>query len=295
MNTFQLTCFIAVAEVLNFARAAEHLHVTQPAVTQQIHSLEKELNTVLFKRTTRTVKLTPEGMAFLNDARHIVALSERAKRRFEEPHGREIQLLSLGCYNDAQLFWLAPVLRRLREAFPNLHPRLQVAPAPYLLRLLEDGDVDAVLGFRMPGGKKTKVQYKKVGRTPLVCLCPPGHPLTGSVSVSIEDLQGEKLVLFDPTKPQAEAMRQFGQQIGERTPADLYFCESTEAIITLVQAGFGVAILPGMLAPSDNSCAAIPIKDAEEVSFGVYYKSVQGRAMVKALIQALQEEEGKVR
>ena len=80
MNTFQLSCFLAVAETLSFARAAEQLHVTQPAVTQQIHSLEKELDAVLFRRTTRSVKLTPEGAAFFSDARQIVALTERAPR-----------------------------------------------------------------------------------------------------------------------------------------------------------------------------------------------------------------------
>ena len=80
MNTFQLTCFIAVADCLNFARAAERLHITQPAVTQQIHSLEKELNVKLFQRTTRTVKLTREGKIFLDDARNIVNLTHRAKK-----------------------------------------------------------------------------------------------------------------------------------------------------------------------------------------------------------------------
>lgn len=80
MNIFQLSCFLAVAECLNFARAAERLHVTQPAVTQQIHSLEKELNVNLFVRTTRSVKLTEAGLAFLNDAKHMVAISERAKK-----------------------------------------------------------------------------------------------------------------------------------------------------------------------------------------------------------------------
>lgn len=66
MNTFQLSCFLQVAETLNFARAAEILHVTQPAVTQQIRSLEKELGVPLFHRTTRSVKLTQAGAAFLS-------------------------------------------------------------------------------------------------------------------------------------------------------------------------------------------------------------------------------------
>ena len=86
MNTFQLTCFLAVAETLSFARAAEQLHVTQPAVTQQIKSLEKELNVKLFRRNTRTVRMTMAGSAFLEDARHIVSLSRRAVKRFEHPY-----------------------------------------------------------------------------------------------------------------------------------------------------------------------------------------------------------------
>ena len=63
MNTFQIRCFLAVAEHLNFARAAEQLHVTQPAVTQQIHALEKELGVSLFARTTRSVRPDPGGAA----------------------------------------------------------------------------------------------------------------------------------------------------------------------------------------------------------------------------------------
>lgn len=65
MTTMQLECFLAVTETLNFAKAASQLNVTQPAVTQQIRTLEEELNIKLFKRTTRMVQLTPEGQIFL--------------------------------------------------------------------------------------------------------------------------------------------------------------------------------------------------------------------------------------
>lgn len=81
------------------------LHVTQPAVTQQIQSLEKELNVKLFVRNTRTVRLTEEGKVFLNDARQLVAISNRAKKRFENANGSEIQILSVGCYHFPMLFY----------------------------------------------------------------------------------------------------------------------------------------------------------------------------------------------
>ena len=65
MLDFRVETFLAVCQTMNFTRAAEQLHVTQPAVTQQIHSLESELNTQLFRRTTRTVELTQAGLIFL--------------------------------------------------------------------------------------------------------------------------------------------------------------------------------------------------------------------------------------
>ena len=84
MNTFQLTCFLTVAETLSFAKAARLLNVTQPAVTHQIHSLEEELNTQLFKRTTRSVEITQEGLIFLNDAKNVLNIITLAKKRFED-------------------------------------------------------------------------------------------------------------------------------------------------------------------------------------------------------------------
>ena len=77
MNTAQIRCFLAVADTLNFARAAEQLHLTQPAVTHQIQTLEQELGVKLFARTTRTVRLTEEGGLFLADARGLDALPAR--------------------------------------------------------------------------------------------------------------------------------------------------------------------------------------------------------------------------
>lgn len=104
MNTFQLDCFIAVADTLNFARAAERLGITQPAVTHQIQTLENELDIKLFARSTRSVKLTPEGVLFLNDAREILTISMRAKRRFKNPDIQNIQKFALGFQNPLYLF-----------------------------------------------------------------------------------------------------------------------------------------------------------------------------------------------
>ena len=81
MNTIQLECFIAVAEHLNFSRASEALRITQPAVSHQIQSLEEELDVKLFKRTSKSVSLTQEGIQFLPDAQLILKTALSAKER----------------------------------------------------------------------------------------------------------------------------------------------------------------------------------------------------------------------
>lgn len=290
MNIFQLSCFLAVVETLNFARAAEQLHVTQPAVTQQIHSLEKELNVKLFKRTTRTVKMTEEGLLFLNDARHIVAISERAKKRFENPYGRDIRVLSVGCYSYAQLFLLPDVLRKLTQQYTDIHPRLQVVPFQHLYRLLEEDEVDAIIGFREPDSNKITAIYKELKKVPVVCICSNENPLSQRKCVSMEDMKKEKLILLDPAKAQADVAQLQGLLMGGRAPSEFYFCESAEAAVVLTKAGFGISILPDLLIPPTLSLARVPIEGVGPASFGIYYKSVQGNAPLKSLIQIMRKD-----
>ena len=289
MNTFQLSCFLAVAEYLNFAQAAQSLHVTHPAVSQQIQSLEKELNVKLFHRTTRTVRLTEEGKTFLRDAQQIVALSERARKRFDHSMDGDIETLTIGCYNFPCMFLLSDALESLRSIRPELHPRLQTIPFQHIYRMLEEGDLDAIVGFRESSKLKINAQYKEITAVPLVCFCSCKHPLANRSEVSLEELQNEKLVLFVPAKATISIAKMQGQLIGERPPSEFYFCESAESIAVLVTAGYGVSVLPDYLVPDSPLIAKIPLKDTEPLSFGIYYKTLQGNPALKAFMRCAKE------
>lgn len=290
MNTFQLSCFLAVAEYLNFAQAAQSLHVTHPAVSQQIKSLEKELNVKLFQRTTRSVKLTEEGKAFLTDAQQMVAISQRAKKRFDTAVPRDIETLALGFYNVPCMFLLSDALEQLRTDRPELHPRLQVIPFQHIYRLLEEGDLDAVVGFRESPTLKIAAHFKEIAKVPVVCVCSCRHPLSGREAVSLSDLKDERLVLFLPPKSASLSIALLqGQLMGERPPSEFYFCESAEAITVLATAGYGVSILPDFLVPDLPLISKIPLSDVDPASFGVYYKSVQGNPALKAFLACAKE------
>lgn len=289
MNTFQLSCFLAVAEYLNFAQAAQSLHVTHPAVSQQIQSLEKELNVKLFQRTTRTVRLTEEGKAFLRDAQQIVALSERAKKRFGTVMDGKIETLAIGCYNFPCMFLLSDVLESLRDLRPELHPRLQTIPFQHIYRMLDEGNLDAVVGFRESSKLKIDAQYKEITEVPLVCLCSCKHPLAGRSEVNLEDLRSEKLALLVPAKATISIAQVQRQLMGDHPLSEFYFCESAEAITVLVMAGYGVSVLPEYLVPDSPLIAKIPLKDTEPMSFGIYYKTLQGNPALKAFMQCVKE------
>lgn len=290
MNTFQLSCFITVAETLNFARAAEQLHVTQPAVTQQIQSLEKELNVKLFRRNTRTVKITEEGIVFLSDAHRMTAIANRAKKRFGDPSfDRGIQFISLGCRDYSLLASLPKAIKKLMKEYPNLHPQLRVIPFQHLYRLLEEEDLDGAIGFQEGEGKNPSIFYKEVGKVPVVCVCGEDSPLAGRKSISVEDMKKEKLILCDPMRLPSDIGKIQGQIIDNRSLMDSYFCGTVESAVTLAEAGLGIAVLPELAVPLSADLIKIPVEGVEPVSVGVYYKSVQERSVLKSLIRILED------
>lgn len=289
MNTFQLTCFLAVVETLSFARAAELLNVTQPAVTHQIRALETELNIKLFNRTTRTVKLTQEGQIFLSDARSIVAISERAVKRFENPPSQEVLPFSLGCHIHGQLFLLSKVLHRMKELYPNLHPQLLVVPFKHLYRLLADDDIDVIVAFQEDSAKKMPFIYKELDKVPVVAYCSADHPLSKCSRLSIADLEREKLIIHDPKKS-PDSLTKLQMQLLERhSSSDLYFCDTEEAAIALAQAGYGIAFLPGVLIPNSPPLIRIPIDGLEPLSFGMYYKTLSGKPILRDFVRFSKE------
>lgn len=289
MNVFQLSCFLAVADNLSFARAAAGLHITQPAVTQQIRALEKELGVRLFVRTTRTVGLTEEGRSFYGDARRIVEISEQAKKRFEKPSEVEIVRLSIGCGNTPALFLLSAALEKLAHEYPSLHPSLQVVPPLQIYRVFSEGGLDAVISFRESSSMRIPAAYKELAKVPLVCLCGAGHKFSSRKSVTLDELKNEKLVLFAQSRTSPVVAEIQSRLMGGRAPSEFHFCDTGEAAVVLAGAGFGVSVIPDLYLPERLPAAKIPITGAAPVSFGVYHKPFQNNKLLKTFVQRLKE------
>ena len=182
---------------------------------------------------------------------------------------------------------MGEALRELSEEYPHVHPHLQVIPFQHIYRLLDEGDLDAVVGFKAPDSMKISAQYREVRKVAPVCICPPDHPLSERETVTKEDLKKEKLVVFSPARAAVHIARMHGELMGDRAPSEFYFCDSAEAITVLVEAGFGVSVLPELFMPQPMPVARIPFEGAKPASFGIYYKSLQGKPMLKAFIKKM--------
>lgn len=287
MNTFQLHCFLKVSQTLNFAKAAEQLNITQPAVTHQIRSLENELNIKLFKRTTRNVELTYAGITFINDAKTIIDIEMRARKRFETLSENEIKLFSIGCQSNSIMFNLTNPIKNLIEIYPNVHPKIKTLQFFHLFRLLEDEDVDVIVSFKTDYVNKNTLYYKELVKIPLYCLCHQSNPLSKKESINFSDLKNEKVILNDLSKTPSELSQTYKQIASKKSFTDFYNCESSEEVNMLVGTGIGISILPELLIPKNPNIVKIPINEAEPISFGIYYKSLQNNNILKDFIKIM--------
>ncbi len=289
MNTFQLSCFLAVANTLNFARAAQQMNISQPAITHQIKSLESELNVQLFRRTTRLVELTAEGKSFLADAQSMVAIAAQAKLRFHSPEDKPMERLSIACGSHQSLFLLVRPLEELARNWPNLHPTLAVAPREQLFQFLENGVADVALDIFDSKESRPRITYKPLLDSPIVCVCREDHPLACRESVSVEQLRQQSLIFCNPIQLIPEAARLQWQLAEGKDPSQVHFAASAETAAVLAQAGFGLAMLPAFQVPA--GLRRIPISEAPKLSFGAFCLTGSGENdVLKAFLHQLRQE-----
>jgi DNA-binding transcriptional LysR family regulator len=196
MELRHLRYFVSVGEEEHYGRAAERLHVAQPALSRQIQDLEKEIGFALFDRLPRGVKLSAAGKLFLSDARRILQDVEDAKRRAERiAHGRA-GTLRIGIATAVSWHGLVrDSFREFRRRQPDVEMELQ--------HLLSVHQVEAILSGRLDAGFTASITpwHKDLGhwefaQDRMVLAVPQGHPLTRREKVRLRDLRGMPFVWF---------------------------------------------------------------------------------------------------
>ena len=243
MEFRHLKSFLAVAEALSFIRASEKVHLSQPALTAQIQSLEKELGVRLFLRNKRTVRLSDAGLIFVEEARETLARAAKAIERVQNASRGELGQLRIGFVSSAALEIVPPTAVAFQRHYPLVELELTNLRTSTQLDQLSAKTLD--IGFvRLPADRKG-LQFIPVHKEPFVVVLPKGHGLNHRRTFSLKDLRDERFVAYG----RKWAPGFFDQMISlcsafGFTPNIVQETGEMYTTIALVAAGQGVAILP---------------------------------------------------
>ncbi|MBI3944321.1 MAG: LysR family transcriptional regulator [Armatimonadetes bacterium] len=247
MELFQLRSFLRAADEGSITRAAAALYLTQPAVTQHVRALERELGVPLFDRTGRGVALTPAGEALRRYARRSVALLAECRQVIADLEAGETGRLVLGAGVTTSIFHLPGCLRALHEAHPGIDVVVRTGRSAHVTALALEREVD--LGLVTSSVQHPDLRVLGLYEEEILLVTPHDHPLAGR-TVTPREVAGAPLILF----PEGTGFREYlARALADAgiTPRVKMESDSVEAIKSFVAVGLGVSFLPEAAAAAE--------------------------------------------
>jgi DNA-binding transcriptional LysR family regulator len=235
----QLKVFESVARHLNYTRAANELHLTQPAVSMQVRQLEDSLGVPLFEQIGKRIHLTAAGEEVLGYSRAISQQLEELEAVVNRLKGVRGGRLRISVATTANYF-IPTLLGRFSQRYPDITVSLDVTNRQTLLRQLAENTVDLVVMGRPPA--EADVEAVPFKDNPLVVVAPPDHPLAGKKRIPLLRLQQETFLVREPGSGTRVAQERFFNERGMHLQTGMEV-GSNEAIKQSVQAGLGLGLL----------------------------------------------------
>jgi DNA-binding transcriptional LysR family regulator len=244
MELRHLRYFVAVAEELHFRRAAERLHVAQPAVSEQVRKLEEELGVRLFDRTQRNVDLTDAGTALLAEAYRVLRQAEAARLAARSASDRPSRVLRVGYVPTALLASVPRTLRRLITTMPNLQTTMEPGSGLELVDAVRVGELDvAVVSMPVP---TPGVRATPLGHQRAVAVFPAVHDHAVKPHVRLEQIAPERIVVLprDADRPFYDAVLAACCAAGVSPTLIEMPDGQVDRVLLAVASGAGMALLP---------------------------------------------------
>jgi DNA-binding transcriptional LysR family regulator len=237
----QIRAFLQVAELGNFTRAAERQRVAQPALSQQVRDLEKELGIRLLDRTTRRVELTEGGREFRNAAVKIIEELEAAARNAQDLASRRRGRVIVAAPPLLAAVVLPPAIADFRAKHPGIQVVIVDARADQIVESVRSGEVDCGLGTFRSG--EEGINAMPLARDSLMFFCASVHPLAGADKIPWRDLKGLPLI----TLTRASGIRllvEIGFESVELPLSPAFEVSHVTTALAMVEAELGIAVLP---------------------------------------------------
>ena len=240
---FQMRCFVAVVEELNFRRAAERMNMTQPPLSRQIKLLEERLNLTLLERSNKHVRLTSAGESFYHSAVDIIQRSEHAVLNARQAERGDIGAIALGFVPSAAFRFVPLIAQRMAVEMPNVALTPIEMMGYEVIEAQRSGRID--VGLTRMENPRPEIERVRVISEPFVVAVPKANALADKAKISIQDLDGVPYISF--TKDRGGYLKETLDAMfyaGGVRPNTQLETSQTHAVISLVNYGLGVALVP---------------------------------------------------
>jgi DNA-binding transcriptional LysR family regulator len=290
MDRTALECFVALAEELHFGRAAERCHISQPAMSQQILKLERQLDVRLAHRNKRLVSLTRAGDVFLAEARKLLRHMDDAAALTLRTDRGELGQLRVGVTAPALYVVYPEIAALLRGRSPNVGTVVRELTTSEQERALRRGDLD--VGLVHPPLDDPGLAVELIGTAPFHIALPVGHPLTVHDTLQMSDVEGEATVIFP---------REIAPQLYDTV---LLLCRDAgftlkiameahpaQSIIALVAAGVGIGFIASQTQRMERAGVTYrPIRGPRpQLGMGVAYHADDASPIVRTFLDVARQ------
>ncbi|WP_028582635.1 LysR family transcriptional regulator [Desulfogranum japonicum] len=291
MDIRQLRVFAAVAEQQNFTRAAETLHIAQPAVSIAIRKLEEELELTLLNRQEKKVTLTAEGQSLLDHARRILDNLRVAEEDMAELKGLGRGEVKIGIPPMMSAHFFPRIIMEFRKHYPDLKVVVSGEGSASIHNMISQGEIDigVIADHKIASG----VGHQHFLREEIVICVPREHPFAALEKVTLADFFSQPLILYTPGYYMRELMDGLVKKTGHKT--DVVFETNLFSLVrSMIKEGMGISTFLKMVVSDDPDLAAVSFHPPLFLDLDIAWKknrhlSKANRAFIDFLIEYTQQ------
>jgi DNA-binding transcriptional LysR family regulator len=288
VETFKVYCDLV--ETCSFSKAAVLNGITQSAVSQQIRALEIRFGVTLIDRGRRHFALTPEGEAFLESSRDIMAIYNNLGDRLHELQDVIAGDIKIAAIYSIGLHELPPFLKDFRKQYPEVDVHVDYMRSAQVYTAVSEGQVD--MGLASYPAKRNGLQIEPFMQDRLMLICHPDHPLAHRKHIKLEDISGEKFISFEPDLPTRKVIDRYLRERGVAITLVMEF-DNIETVKRAVEIENGISIVPSSTVTeevSGGTLAAVEIREPQMWRpLGILLKRNRSRSpALKKLVAMLQ-------
>ena len=259
-NLNDLQAFRAVAELSSFRKAADALHVSQPAFSRRIEKLEEALGVKLLERTTRKVSLTAVGRDFDRKVQQLLDDLDNTLLGIRGVAGTRMGEVTIACVPSTVYYYLSQVVSRYHERYPKIRVKVFDASANDVLAAVARSEAD--FGLNFIGSQEPDIEFKPLLEERFVAACRRDHPLAKKRKVGWAELGQYDFISVSKTSGNRLLLDQALAGVPGR-PQAIYEAQHVTTMLGLVEAGLGVAAVPSLAMPGADHplLVSVPLVD----------------------------------